>query len=191
MPSTETDARDGARLDALVLDLARRGVEHAVLTGRRLPVGLEELPREMRAPGACFVTLRAAGRLRGCIGTLEAVRPLAFEVVDRAAAAALHDPRFAPVRSDELPGIRVHVSVLGPLEGIPVRSREELLASLEPGRDGLLLAEGGRRATFLPAVWRELSRPEDFVAALERKGGLTSGWSPEREAFRYRVDEIS
>jgi AmmeMemoRadiSam system protein A len=190
MPSTETCASDRTRLDALVIDLARRGVEHAVLTGERLPVRLAELPQQMREPGACFVTLRAGGRLRGCIGTLEPARPLALEVVDRAAAAALHDPRFAPVRAEELPAIRLHVSVVGPLERIHAGSRAELISILEPGRDGLVLAEGVRRATFLPTVWRELPEAEDFVAALERKGGLVSGWSPEREAFRYRVEEI-
>jgi AmmeMemoRadiSam system protein A len=172
------------------MDLARRGVEHAVRTGNVLDVCLDELPAPLSEPGACFVTLRAGGRLRGCIGSLEPTRPLGLEVVDRAAAAALHDPRFAPVRVDELAGITVHLSVLGPLERIDVHSREALIADLVAGRDGLVLAERGRRATFLPTVWRELPDREDFVRALERKAGLSSDWSPDREAFRYRVDEI-
>ncbi len=158
---------------------------------RPLTVELEQLPEALRRPGACFVTLRVHGELRGCMGSLEPRQPLGREVAEQAAAAALRDPRFPAVRPHELQGLELHLSLVGPLEPMEVGSRDELLARLVPGRDGLVLAEQGRSSTFLPAVWSQLPDPHAFVAALERKAGLPSGWSPERRALRYRVRELS
>ncbi len=173
--------------DALLLDLARRSVARAARGEGPPPVPLEELPRALALPGACFVTLRRPdGRLRGCVGNLDPEHPLAVCVARNAERAALHDPRFPALREAELPGLAVHLSVLGPREPIPARSLEELCAALQPAVDGLVLQDGGRQATFLPDVWRELPEPARFVGALWKKAGLREDhWSPNVRAWRY------
>jgi AmmeMemoRadiSam system protein A len=116
------------------------------------------------------VTLEREGALRGCVGTLTALRPLGIDVVRNARLAA-RDPRLAPVREDELAALRVTVTVLSASEPIAVRAFAPLLERLRPGQDGLTLKDGGgRRATFLPSVWTSLPEPDRFVAALLRKG---------------------
>ena len=122
--------------------------------------------------GAAFVTLRRHGRLRGCIGMLEAIEPLVETVADRAIAAALHDPRFEPVAPHELADLEVSVSVLTTPTPIDVASYDDLRARLRPGVDGLVVEADGHRATFLPAVWAELPDPDEFLTALWHKAGL-------------------
>ncbi|NEG97109.1 AmmeMemoRadiSam system protein B [Bifidobacterium sp. SMB2] len=146
----------------------------------------------LREPGASFVTLTEDGRLRGCIGTLEAYRPLGRDVAEHAVDAASRDPRFMPVTPAEYPLLNVEVSVLSKPEPMAVTSRAELEAALRRRVDGLVLEDsrGGRRATFLPQVWDELPRPYDFVAHLLAKAGLPSDldWADGRiHCSRYTV----
>jgi AmmeMemoRadiSam system protein A len=143
----------------------------------------------LRALGASFVTLECQGALRGCIGTLEPVRPLYRDVV-RNAVRASRDPRLPPVTAAEWPGLDVKVSVLSHAEPLLVTGPAELLATLRPGVDGLILADGRRRATFLPTVWRKLPDPRRFVAALLDKGGWPPGaWPTGLTAQRYTAQE--
>jgi AmmeMemoRadiSam system protein A len=132
------------------------------------------------------VTLQKEGALRGCIGTFDAQRPLVENVAASAFRSAFEDPRFPPATAPELPRLEVEISVLSRPGPFVVESREELLARLEPGVDGLIVSEGLRRATFLPAVWESLPEPEDFVEALFRKAGLARGhWSGTLRFERY------
>lgn len=143
---------------------------------------------ELSALGASFVTLTRNGQLRGCIGSLEAHRPLATDVAENAFAAAFHDRRFAPLSEQELPRTRVEVSLLSPAEAFPVRNEEDALARLRPGIDGLILSYGRRRATFLPQVWESLADPRQFMAQLKLKAGLAADfWDPELTLARYGV----
>lgn len=132
------------------------------------------------APGASFVTLTLGrvpgGALRGCIGSLEARRPLREDVEANAVAAALHDPRFAPLTARELDDTVVEVSVLSAPAALPAADEAELLARLRPGVDGVVLSACGRRATFLPQVWEQLPDPADFLARLRRKAGLPADY---------------
>lgn len=144
----------------------------------------------LRAPGATFVTLTADGELRGCIGTLEAYRPLAEDVTANAQSAAFSDYRFPPVTMSEFPSLCVEVSLLEPAEPIAASSEAEAIDRLVPGSDGVILAADGRRATFLPQVWETLPDPQDFLAHLKRKAGLSvDGWSPSVTLWRYRVQK--
>jgi AmmeMemoRadiSam system protein A len=182
------DLADGARLLAIAKASLAHGLRHG---SALLPDAAEESPA-LRALGASFVTLRTAEHeLRGCIGTLEPVRPLAADVAENAWRAAFRDPRFPPLAASEAAGLALSVSLLGAPERVAVRSEAELLARLEPGRDGLILAFDGRRATFLPEVWDSLPAPAAFVAALKRKAGLAPGfWSERIEAFRYATTSL-
>ncbi len=127
-----------------LLRLARRAIEEWVRNGRRVEAPLDD--PAFREPRAVFVTLKINGRLRGCIGTLEPVAPLAKAVVDSAISAATQDPRFFPVTEDELDKIDIHISVLSPLR--PVRSVDEIVL----GKHGIVVQSGLRKGVFLPEV---------------------------------------
>ncbi len=171
--------------------VSRASIGHGLRCGTPLRVEPSDYARDLRAHGACFVTLRRAGELRGCVGSLDPHRPLVVDVSENAYAAAFCDPRFPPLTEKELARLEVHVTRLGPARPLAVASERELLAALEPGRDGLILELYGRRATFLPAVWEQLPEPAQFVAALKRKAGLPAGyWSPAMELWRYQTESI-
>lgn len=169
---------------AVLLRLARHAIERALGAGQS---DREQAPW-LAEPGATFVTLRSHGRLRGCIGSLEAQRPLVQDVSYNAVAAALRDPRFLPLTSEELPETELEVSLLSPLEPIRFLDEADALRQLRPGLDGVVLEYQGRRGTFLPQVWDELPDPRRFLRQLRRKAGLAEDfWSPEIRLYRYTV----
>jgi len=146
----------------------------------------------LQRPGASFVTLRSAGSLRGCIGSLQARRPLGADVRANAVAAAFDDPRFAPLRVAEYEEIDVEVSVLSAASPLPVASEYDLHTQLRAGVDGLILELGSRRSTFLPQVWDALPGARDFVDELKRKAGLPREyWSDELRFSRYTVEKFT
>jgi len=141
-------------------------------------------------PGATFVTLTQQGNLRGCIGSLEAWRPLDEDVRANAQAAACRDPRFAPLSAAELAQTRVEVSLLTPAIPMPVADEADALRQMRPGIDGLIFECHGRRGTFLPQVWESLPNPHDFFAHLKQKAGFTADfWSPDVRLHRYEVQK--
>jgi AmmeMemoRadiSam system protein A len=141
-------------------------------------------------PGASFVTLTRQGELRGCIGTLEAHRPLGLDVCENAVAAAFRDPRFMPLTRVEFDAIRVEVSVLSPSEVLVVASEEHALATLRPNVDGVVFEYRHYRSTFLPQVWEQLPEPAEFMAHLKRKAGLPMDfWAEEVRLSRYTVSK--
>lgn len=175
-----------------LLTVAREAVARGVRTGALLEPDPQDYPEALRQPRACFVTLRRRGELRGCLGSLEATRPLVLEVARNARRSALADPRFEPVREAELSELEIHVSVLSPLEPFPVASEADLLERLEPGHDGLVLHEGAATATFLPAVWEQVRTPREFLRELRRKAGLPPDhWSKAQWFERYRAEDVS
>jgi len=144
----------------------------------------------LTAPGATFVTLTQQGHLRGCIGSLEAWRPLAEDVRENARAAAFRDPRFPPLAADELAQTRVEVSLLSPAAPLRFSSEADALARLQPGIDGVILECAGRRATFLPQVWEQLPEPRTFIAHLKQKAGLPADfWDPQMQLAIYHVEK--
>lgn len=178
---------EGQRL----LEIAAQGVRHAAETRPAPLLDLSGEPTVLLRPGASFVTLKREGQLRGCIGTLEPSRPLVADVAENAYAAACRDPRFPALQIRELEGLHLSVATLGPHEPLRASTRDALLASLQPGIDGLVVRSGSRRATFLPAVWEQLPEAEDFLDALWRKARLAPGsWPEQLELSRYRVDTI-
>jgi len=141
---------------------------------------------------ACFVTLKMNGALRGCVGSLEAHRPLFEDICANAVAAALHDPRFPPMRAGELGKVRIEVSLLSPLQRLEAGSEQEAIAALEPGRDGVVFQYGDQKATFLPQVWKQLPDTWQFLAQLRLKAGLPADfWHPDVLIYRYKVDKFT
>lgn len=176
---------------AYLLELAKDSIRHGLRHGKPLPVDLAGLAPELAEKRATFVTLHKHGQLRGCIGMLAAVRPLAEDIARNAYAAAFEDPRFPPVSQAELDEIDIHLSLLTPAEPMQFASEADLLRQLQPGVDGLILAEGSQRGTFLPSVWEQLPQPLDFLRHLKRKAGLPMDyWSDSVQVARYRTEMI-
>lgn len=144
----------------------------------------------LQAWGASFVTLTQYHELRGCIGSLEAYRPLVADVKSNAVSAALHDPRFLPLSAEEFETIAIEVSVLSPTERMNVQNEADAIEQIRPGVDGIVLEYGRYRSTFLPQVWDELKQPQQFLAMLKRKAGLpVDFWAPDLKLARYTVSK--
>ncbi|MCX7721920.1 MAG: AmmeMemoRadiSam system protein B [Verrucomicrobiae bacterium] len=162
---------------SFLLELARKTIT-SVTTGGTLPkIDPATVPPGANVSRGCFVTLTKHGQLRGCIGNILPAGPLYQAVIENARSAALHDYRFPPVRSDELKDIHIEISVLS--EPVPVQfsSPDELLAKLKPGKDGVVLEIGERKATFLPQVWQQLPDKVEFLNHLAMKAGAgPSDW---------------
>jgi AmmeMemoRadiSam system protein A len=175
-----------------LLGIARASIRHGLDHGHPLRVDPDRFSPRLREPGACFVTLRRSGRLRGCVGSLDATRSLVEDVAHNAFASAFRDSRFEPLtEEEERAGLDVHLSVLTPPEPLPCRSEAELLSKLQPGIDGLILQDGPHRATFLPSVWESLTEPKKFLAELKRKAGLREDhWSDGIRFQRYRAESV-
>lgn len=166
--------------------LAHASIEHGLAHHKPLPVDLKAYPPELVEKRASFVTLHCQGNLRGCIGTVTAYQPLATDVAYHAQAAAFADPRFQPLQREELSDLSIHVSVLSLPEPLAFTSEADLIRQLRPGVDGLILEEGNQRGTFLPAVWKSLPEPREFLQQLKRKAGFPIYyWSPQIKVFRY------
>ncbi|MBC8006443.1 MAG: AmmeMemoRadiSam system protein B [Prolixibacteraceae bacterium] len=177
---TAQDPVDGK----LLIDLARAAI--SVQFGLHFSVR-DELPFLQR-PGATFVTLKHDGLLRGCIGTLRVHRSLIDDVRANARAAAFQDPRFKPMRFEELSSIQIEVSLLSALQPMTFLDEEDALAQFRPGIDGIVLEYRGSRGTFLPQVWENLPEPRAFLAELKRKAGLAPGfWDDGLRLSRYTV----
>ncbi len=169
---------------ACLLALARAEISTAL--GR--PLSAEASAPWLHHPGATFVTLTQAGELRGCIGSLEARRPLLQDVKANALAAAFQDPRFMPLEQNELELTRVEISLLSPSETLTFNGEQDALAQLRPHIDGVVFEYRHYRSTFLPQVWEQLPDPETFMAHLKRKAGLTHDfWAESVRLSRYTV----
>jgi AmmeMemoRadiSam system protein B/AmmeMemoRadiSam system protein A len=169
-----------------LLGIARGAISH------RLGLVEEAPPTDaapwLNRPGASFVTLMLEDRLRGCIGSLAATRRLGEDVAQNALAAALRDPRFAPLAADEWQRCQLEVSMLSPAKPLRFGDEAEMLAQLRTGEDGVILEYAGRRATFLPQVWESLPDKRQFLAELMRKAGIPAETRLARcKLWRYRV----
>jgi AmmeMemoRadiSam system protein A len=190
-PTVLTECRLNRKDQLLLLDLARASIRQGAQAGRPLTVAQEELSEELVVPRASFVTLEKNGRLRGCIGSLEAWRPLAVDVAENAFAAAFRDPRFPPLQEDEVEELEIHLSLLTVPVAMTFSSEADLLGQLRPGVDGLILSEGQYRGTFLPSVWAELPTPQLFLTHLKHKAGLAADyWSPGVRIWRYETEMV-
>jgi AmmeMemoRadiSam system protein A len=152
----------------VLLQVARASVEAAV-RGEAGPDLHSDDPALLEERGA-FVTLKRDGQLRGCLGYVEGVMPLIEAVAENAAAAALRDPRFPPVRPAELPELKLEISALTPL--VPVEDTDDI----QVGTHGLMVCLGPNRGLLLPQVPEEYGwEREEFLSQTCRKAGLGPG----------------
>ena len=188
-------ATPSTKLDAVtrqaVLGTAATAIESGLGRSIASPPDARHLPQPLAEHRASFVTLTLDRALRGCCGTLEPARPLLLDVWHNAQASAFHDPRFPPLTLAEWRSIELEVSVLTPCERVIVASEQELLLRLEPGRDGLVLALQGMRATFLPKVWEQVSGAQEFLRRLKQKAGWPADfWAVDLEVWRYETEIV-
>ena len=175
-----------------LLELAKASIKCGLQSGKPLKINLADYPAELQAHRATFVTLHLNHHLRGCIGMLDAIRPLAEDIAENAYSAAFKDSRFPPMKADEFKDLEIHLSLLTPAEAMSFTSEQDLVSQLQPGVDGLVLKEGNRCGTFLPSVWESLPRPEQFLRHLKQKAGLPPDyWSNNIKICRYRSENIS
>jgi len=175
-----------------LLTLAREAITRAAHRQELPPVDLNMVSEDLRRDGASFVTLTKHGGLRGCIGSLEPRRPLVLDVRENAVAAASQDPRFPPVRPEELDDLRVEVSVLSFPELLSYGDSDDLVAKLRPGVDGVVIERGWNRATFLPQVWEKIPDPHQFLQHLCLKAHLpTDAYrQPSLDVYTYQVEKF-
>lgn len=183
--ATEASEPDGS----LLISLARA----AISSRFGLHYSLDDTDAAwLERSAATFITLKKDGRLRGCIGSLQAHRSLREDVGANARAAAFQDPRFEPLKFEELMAVRIEVSLLSPLEPVEFGDEADLSRKLRPGKDGLVLEHGRHRGTFLPQVWETLPTPAQFLGELKRKAGLPADfWDAEIRVSRYSVSKWS
>jgi len=175
---------------AFLRDLARRAVVAAVRDEKTLDpeeairASGMEASEALRQPRGAFVTLTRRGQLRGCIGYIQPIAPLAEAVATNARSAAVGDPRFAPVGEAELADLHIEISALTPLR--KVDGPEEIVV----GRHGILLAKGSAQAVFLPQVATEQGWDlATTLTHLARKAGLPAdGWKSGAEFTIFEAE---
>jgi AmmeMemoRadiSam system protein A len=168
-----------------LLSIARRSIE-ALLQGRRPELDRSGLDEALTRPSGAFVSLHTKdGDLRGCIGSIEAVAPLCEAVASSAVNAAFRDPRFYPLRAEELPNVHIEISVMSPIVGVTD------VGEIEVGRDGLIIRRGGRAGLLLPQVATEYGWDrETFLRQTCVKAGLPpDAWqTPECRIERFSAE---
>ncbi len=172
----------------ILLSIARAAISRALSN----PLFADEGASWLLDPGASFVTLTQNSQLRGCIGSLQAHRPLLADIKSNAVSAALHDPRFMPLTATELTGISIEISLLTAPKSMEFRNETDALLQLRPGVDGVIFEFSRYRSTFLPQVWDQLAEPRQFMAHLKRKAGLPDDfWDTGIRLSRYSVSKYS
>ena len=141
--------------------------------------------------GACFVTLKKLGNLRGCIGSIIAHQPLINDLIQHAEDAAFKDPRFKPVTEDEVNFLSIDVSILSDPKPMTFTDEADLLRQIVPFKDGIIIKDGWHQAVYLPSVWEELPDKELFMKSLKMKAGMSPDhFSKSFEAYRFRTEYI-
>lgn len=175
-----------------LLDLAYRSIEFGFKTGYPLNINLRDYAVELAQQRATFVTLEKNHQLRGCIGMLDAVLPLAEDISENAFSAAFKDPRFPPLERFELKELEIHLSILSPSVQVEFTSEEDLISQIRPEIDGLILVMDTRKGTFLPSVWQSIPVADQFLRHLKQKAGLAKNfWSDQIKVYRYTTEIIN
>ena len=175
-----------------LLWVARHALESEIRGEDQLPIDANNLTEKLELNGASFVTLTINGQLRGCIGSIDAYQPLVEDVREHAISAATQDYRFPRVKPEELSAILIEISYLTPQMPLNYEDGDDLIEKLQPGRDGVVISDGFRRATFLPQVWEKLPDPKVFLSHLcSKMGASPNAWQTKKLTVSvYQVQEF-
>ncbi len=194
-PATEGLPELSSHDKRFLLQLARRQLEAVITTGRGIVVSPKEVPDNLKVQAACFVTLNEDGMLRGCmLDSFTPHEPIYKNVMRNVILAATGDPRFPPVRAEELPRIEIEISVLDRPRRLSFSGPDDLLRKLRPGVDGVILKTSTGTSTYLPQVWEVFPDPADFLSSLcEKQGARPDCWKsdPPPEVEIYHVVHFS
>ncbi len=172
-----------------LLDVALWAIHEELEGCSALDVDIEDFPMTLRAERASFVTLKRHGELRGCIGSVDPNRPLVTDVAKNSHEAAFADPRFEPLSTAELSGLKISVSILSRPRLVTARTEAEAAAALKPGVDGIVLQARNRQRLFLPEVWKSLGDPRQFLEELKIKAHLPPNfWSDDLRLYRFQTE---
>ena len=142
--------------------------------------------------GACFVTLKKQGHLRGCIGSIIAHQPLINDLINHAQDAGFRDPRFNPLKEDELKELEIDVSILTEPKKMNFKDEQDLLNQIVPNKDGIIIKDGQYQAVYLPSVWEEIPDKIMFLKSLKIKAGMhPDHFSNSFEAYRFETEYIN
>lgn len=160
--------------------LVYQAFHYAILNHAIMPVP-SNLDKWLKEKRGVFVTLTAHNELRGCIGYVMAEHDLGQAICDNAYNAALRDPRFDPVLSDEIPNIQIELSILSPIETVAD------ISQIKIGRDGLIVQIGERSGLLLPQVATEYGwSREEFLSATCQKARLPSdAWKQDASIYKF------
>lgn len=173
----------------LLSTIARDSIQNGLQNHHPLPITLAEVSPPLKKKAATFVTLTLNSTLRGCIGSVVATQPLITDIANNAFNAAFNDPRFSPITAQDLPELSIQISILSTTSKIAHQDEQDLINTITPHVDGIILKDQGRSSTFLPAVWEQLPDPSDFIAHLKLKAGFSQDyWSETLEVYRYSVE---
>lgn len=178
-----------------LLQTASEAIKSGLREGKPPRVVPERYPWPIRAMRASFVTLKAQGQLRGCVGSARPHQPLVADVASSAYKAAFGDRRFTGLSRREFEsldeGLDVSISILSRPRPVEASSEQEALELLRPNEDGVILRDGERSALFLPQVWDALPEPQEFVSRLKHKAGLPDAhWTPATKLFRFSTESF-
>ena len=169
-----------------IIDIVRQSIVYSINGEDFIP---KHVPPVLLEFGASFITLEIEDKLRGCIGSVYPTRPLILDLIDNAKNAGFQDPRFNPLSIEELENIQVSISLISSIERIKFKDEKDLLSKIYPY--GIIIAEGDKRAVYLPVVWEQLPDREIFLNSLKEKAGLPPQYfSRTLEAYRFSTVEI-
>ncbi len=155
-----------------LISVARKTIEQRIFDQKKLQPSDADLSAKFIEQRGTFVTLTTGGKLRGCIGHIIPQESLIEGVRVNAVNAAFRDPRFPPLTKEEWQRVKIEVSILTEPRPLPYADADDLLEKLRPDIDGVILRKGYHQSTFLPQVWEQLPKKEDFLAHLCLKAGL-------------------
>ena len=169
-----------------IIDIVRQSIVYSINGEDFIP---KHVPPVLLEFGASFITLEIEDKLRGCIGSVYPTRPLILDLIDNAKNAGFQDPRFNPLSIEELENIQVSISLISSIERIKFKDEKDLLSKIYPY--GIIIAEGDKRAVYLPVVWEQLPDREIFLNSLKEKAGLPPQYfSRTFEAYKFSAMEI-
>lgn len=138
------------------------------------------------------MVLKLNRQIRGCVGSIEPIRPFGEDVVENAFAAAFCDRHFTPLADSELDQLQIDILVVSDLQRLPCANQLELIQQLRPQLDGLLIRDGSHHANLLPTAWENYRTPLDFINRLKHQAGLPlTYWSKNTQIYRYTIETIS
>lgn len=174
-----------------LLECAKSSIKYGLNHQNPISIGERYHTNKLFEIRACFVTITLNNCLRGCIGSLNASKPLIEDIASNAYAAAFEDPRFSKLSKDEFDNICIEISILSVPEEINFYDEDDLLTQLRIDLDGVIFNYKQYRSTYLPTVWSALPTPELFMNSLKEKAGLNATfWSPEIRCYRYTTQII-